>query len=173
MAALAAMMGAALPTVAGVGAPHVAMAADAQPAGPSIQYLESVAHASDPNTFHPGSRVALKLRARPQVKALADPVPTGTPSADPSAPADPSPSASVDPSAAPTPLPPGPTSGSGLKRQVVGFLPYWEVNASDLTLRYDLLDDRLLQRRVRPEQQPRDEPMAPRAPAGRAGRAAG
>ena len=40
-----------------------------------------------------------------------------------------------------------------LRRQVMGFLPYWEVN--DAVLDYDAaLDDRLLQRRRRQERQP-------------------
>ncbi len=32
-----------------------------------------------------------------------------------------------------------PTAGAGLRREVFGFLPYWQVNASTLRLRYDLL----------------------------------
>jgi len=32
-----------------------------------------------------------------------------------------------------------PTAGAGLRREVFGFLPYWQLNSSTLRLRYDLL----------------------------------
>ena len=81
-----------------------------------------------------------KLLAEEVLAASAAPVATS----DPGASADPNATPSPDPNATPTPAPtsaaaPPVTGPGGLRRQVIGFLPYWELTSPDLTLRYELL----------------------------------
>ncbi|HWP63069.1 MAG TPA: glycosyl hydrolase family 18 protein [Candidatus Binatia bacterium] len=151
--------------------------AGTSPAGPSILYEESLAHAGDRITFSPGERVRVPFRPRPgdvwpvggrpprslpagrasgremaesrQGAIWADvagsPPPTadggtdGGPDAPVTAPSDVvagEEGAIVGPTADPTA---DPTAGAGLRREVFGFLPYWQLNSSTLRLRYDLL----------------------------------
>jgi len=78
--------------------------------GPSIHYEQAQQHAADRVHFEPGERASVKLR--PRVGALE--------------------SAATEGSSAPV-------SASGLRREVFGFLPYWELSDGDTTLHYDLL----------------------------------
>lgn len=83
-----------------------------------------------------------KVTAEESPGASIEPVASPDPGASPDPNASPSPS--PDPNATPAPLPTAPpappvTGPGGLRKQVIGFLPYWELTSSNLTLRYELL----------------------------------
>ena len=127
---------------------------------PSIQYDEAVRHADDAIAFTPGERVTVGFQPR-----AGDTWPVGgaQPAALPAGRLDgktmraQGPDLSVDlPSGGPAPVdatstsfhdtamgPTGPAvepdarvSPSGLRREIFGFLPYWQVNSSSLRLDY-------------------------------------
>ncbi len=136
-------------------------------AQPGIQYADALAHADDPNRFTPGGRVTVPFRprasdgwvvdghrpvalpagrlsgqamaaARSASGAVPDgPLPVDRPSGVPTVAAS---SATFE---AESPLVTGrsvePTAASGLRRQIFGFLPYWELGDSDTVLNYSLL----------------------------------
>ena len=95
----------------------------------SIQYQEAVAHAGATFSFVPGGVVSIPFRPRPGDSSTID---GGAPIALPAA--------QGSDQAAPNTLGPGSVTpngiGSTLRRQVLGFLPYWEVSA---TIDYDTL----------------------------------
>jgi len=121
----------ALAVSAGLAAPSPATAAATTVAttGPSIQYGEAVAHAGESYSFAPGGIVTVPFRPRPGDSTMVD-------------------------GAAPVALPAGRGSGAAapnltgpesvtpngttnlLRREVFGFLPYWELNS---TLDYSTL----------------------------------
>ena len=152
-------------TLAGHAAPPAATLTDATPGssadpadGPSIQYLESVAHAGDRIDFQPGARVSVPFRPRATDRwsvggAAPRPLPagrlTGAEMRDaqgPPAPAD-DPAASPDTTNADSAVLTAPVAGQtvaavgdgGLRREVLGFLPYWEVGDSSTVLDYSTL----------------------------------
>jgi spore germination protein YaaH/flagellar hook assembly protein FlgD len=92
-----------------------ARAAASELGSPSIQYEEARAHAADPNLFRPGGPSTVLLRART---------------------APPSPPHGVISATTASSIVP---SNSGLRREVFGFLPYWELNDSSLVLNYGTL----------------------------------
>jgi spore germination protein YaaH/flagellar hook assembly protein FlgD len=145
-------------TTAGAADTHAQEAKDA--GRPSVQYEEAMAHAADKTTFAPGGRVTVPFKPRasdrwvvggvaPKAlpagrlsgKALRDgaKVPHLAPAGEPSAavgPADvPYPtratSIPIDLAAAVDP--------GGLKREVFGFLPYWELSDSSTRLDWEKL----------------------------------
>jgi spore germination protein YaaH len=131
---------------------------------PGVHYEDALAHANDRIAFTPGGRVIVPFRPRAsdswQVGGHSPrALPAGTlsgrdlllaaddkaaPSPDPTAPID---APAIDPSDAPAadgasatlPSSSGDVSldGTRLRRQVMGYLPYWEVSAA--TLDYELL----------------------------------
>ncbi|MFL5675044.1 MAG: glycosyl hydrolase family 18 protein [Chloroflexota bacterium] len=161
LAAAALLLITALPSAtAGVDAaePAVSAAPSSELLRPSVQYEEAVAHAADRTAFVPGGRVTVpfkprkgdrwvvggvtprelpagrlsgtaihdaKTPQRPMGVAPAEPVvavgPADLPYLDPATAFVAQPAAAVDPGA--------------LKREVFGFLPYWELSAS--STRYD------------------------------------
>ncbi len=112
----------------GVVSPSVANAAGGDPAtGPSIQYQEALAHAAEPHTFTRGAAVTVPFRPRPGDSRLVDGAPqialpagAGSPSATPGA-------QTLAPNVA----------ANILRREVLGFLPYWELSGTSLN--YDAL----------------------------------
>ncbi|HXI44917.1 MAG TPA: glycosyl hydrolase family 18 protein, partial [Candidatus Acidoferrales bacterium] len=129
------------------------------PDGPSIQYLDSVAHAGDRIDFQPGPRVSVPFRPRATDRwsvggALPRPLPAGrlsgaemrdqagppAPATDPLANPD---TTNADSAASTTPLASAQTVAAvgdgGLRREVLGFLPYWEVGDSSTVLDYSTL----------------------------------
>ncbi|MGZ6339553.1 MAG: hypothetical protein ACXWNG_04230, partial [Candidatus Limnocylindrales bacterium] len=143
---------------------------------PSIQYLDAMAHAGDPDRFTPGDRVTVPFTPRasdrwPVDGAAPRPLAAGRESGRqmaagaqdtvwPDVPGAPVPaeaaaaSAPVDAPANAGPIiaaegtsarlwgmPASPTldASSNLRRQVFGFLPYWELGAPGTVLNYDLL----------------------------------
>ncbi len=136
---------------------------------PSIQYEEALAHADDKTAFAPGDRVDVPFKPRtsdrwavggasPRAlpagrvsgRAMRDAVPAAkaAPASDPTAPAavEP-PSPPVGPADAPTVDPaaviPADLAASvdpgGLRREVFGFLPYWELTDSSTRLDWEKL----------------------------------
>ena len=129
---------------------------------PSIQYEEAVAHENDKIEFTPGDRVTLGFTPRSDDRWPIDgKLPTALPAGrldgteiraqghrwdagfDPTAdqpsdggPATPATNASaILPGAVdPTPAPDARVSLEGLRKEIFGFLPYWEVNSSTLHL---------------------------------------
>ncbi|TME83481.1 MAG: hypothetical protein E6I45_03755, partial [Chloroflexi bacterium] len=137
---------------------------DAAGLAPGIQYEEAEAHAGDHIRFTPGGRVGVPFRPRlddswPVDGKAPRSLPAGrrsgleiarspTGETDPVAPRN----ADVDQSSA-NPLPAdtaslsttsplageGMAASSALRRQVFGFLPYWNVNDSGMVLNYNVL----------------------------------
>jgi len=109
--------------------------ARANPAGadattePSIQYQEALSHAGDTYSFAPGGAVSVPFQPRPGDSSMVD-------GAAPIA----LPAGQGSDRAAPNTIGPGSVTpngiGSTLRRQVLGFLPYWELGT---TLDYDTL----------------------------------
>jgi spore germination protein YaaH/flagellar hook assembly protein FlgD len=105
-------------------------AADAFAAGPSEAYLDAMAHATTTYAFAPGAPVRIPLRPRAAAAGT-----VGDPATS---------SASIGPSSGAA----APATSSGLRaasavaaaaslrRQVYGFLPYWELVDPDLRLDY-------------------------------------
>jgi spore germination protein YaaH len=130
----------------------------AAPGATSIQYQEALAHRNDPNTFVPGDAVTVPYRPRTgdttevdgglpvalpagtatgrsmaaspigSVWAASDVVPPVTVPSD----------SEVEPSSASPASGPATPADNVLRREVYGFLPYWEAVAGP-TLNYDLL----------------------------------
>ena len=133
---------------------------------PSVQYEEAVAHEHDRIAFAPGGRVTVGFSPRPgdpwtvgggapkslpagrlDGKAIRaqGPRSTVTISATIDAPIETGPalaatpasfSPSADAQATPSVTPQAAVSLSGLRREIFGFLPYWEVNSTSLRLDY-------------------------------------
>ncbi len=175
--------GGAAPNAAPAGVAPNPAPAGADPAGPSIQYLDSLAHAGDHPTFTPGDRVAVgfsprttdtwavdggrpsalpagretgkTLAAMPNSSAWAGAEqprrggPAAAASAAAGAPVDapsgPSLAASsttyeeITAAAAPNDNPQAVVNPNGLRHEVFGFLPYWEVSDSSTTLDWSVL----------------------------------
>jgi spore germination protein YaaH len=95
--------------------------------GPSIQYQESLSHASDKYEFKPGGVVTVPFRPRVgDSNLVGGAAPVALPAAKESGVAVPS-----------TSTTPSVVQGSSLlRREVLGFLPYWEVGS---TLNYDTI----------------------------------
>ncbi|HEU4673243.1 MAG TPA: glycosyl hydrolase family 18 protein [Candidatus Limnocylindrales bacterium] len=135
---------------------------------PGVQYEDALAHADDPNTFTPGGRVTVGFRPRagdawPVDGRLPVALPAGratgramiadrarvTAAPAVAAPVDQASRGDVVDAApaafeAPSPLvtatgPVEPAASSRLRRQVFGFLPYWELGDSSTVLNYSLL----------------------------------
>lgn len=146
---------------AGVGAagPPESVAADA--VRPSIQYEEALAHADDQIVFAPGGRVSVPFTPRPEddwtvggvsPRALpagrlsgqairnADPAaePEPTPAGD-RVPGDALDSPIINPQAAVSADLAAAVDPGGLRREIFGFLPYWELSDSSTTLDWEKL----------------------------------
>jgi putative cell wall-binding protein/spore germination protein YaaH len=87
------------------------------PEAPSIQYLEAQAHAADRLPFAPGGPVTVPLQGGSPIEPSAVGTTNGPPGAGAAGPL--------------TAVKPG-----GLRREVFGFLPYWELGDSALRLDY-------------------------------------
>jgi spore germination protein YaaH len=125
-----------------------------EPAVGSVMYRQALEHADDPNLFTPGDAVVVPYQPRLGDKTSIDggsPValPAGTASGRSMAQEkEGSPSATndvLDPTAAspsaigqPAEMQPAAASGNVLRREVFGYLPYWESSYSS-SLNYDLL----------------------------------
>jgi spore germination protein YaaH len=97
--------------------------------GPSIQYQEAMAHAADRYSFAPGGAVTVPFRPRPGDSVMVDgAAPVALPAGQGST------------AVAPNLASPGPVTPNGttnlLRREVFGFLPYWELGS---TLDYNSL----------------------------------
>ncbi len=160
------LLAAAVPP-AGAGAAPVAGTGDTSPAGglrPSIQYEQAIAHAGDRATFAPGDRVSVPFTPRPADRWTIDgrralPLPAGRLSGSTIRSARPDASGSAAPGALrPAPRPTGPVDApfvdpaaaisthvaavvdpGGLRREVFGFLPYWEIADPSTTLDWETL----------------------------------
>ena len=138
---------------------------------PSEMYLDSLQHAGDPNTFVPGGRVTVGFQPRPgdgsAVGGTApQPLPAGRLSGtemDSRATAAPAPApGSLAPTAStgdsrligpvaiparatsfeiPATIAPAPPAATGLRREVYGFLPYWQVSDPATRLKFSVLSD--------------------------------
>ena len=126
---------------------------------PGIHYEDTLAHANDRIAFTPGGRVTVGFRPRAgdawevagrapralpagtasgrELLPHATKAPDGAPPAEPAV--GPSAAPNADGASAALPLEVGQAGldGTRLRRQVMGFLPYWEVNSA--TLDYELL----------------------------------
>ena len=151
-----------------VGARSTAPADDAPELLPSIQYEEAMAHEKDALTFEPGKRVSVGFTPRatdtwPVDGRAPRPLPAGrlsgtelamspqgeTTSKTAAAETAPIDAAAVDGAALqaatttsltdPAAADPLDTGATGLRRQVFGFLPYWELSDSSTTLDYSVL----------------------------------
>ena len=111
-------------------APATAYAADpTATTGPSIQYQEALAHSAKTYSFAPGGPVTVPFRPRSGDSAMVD-------GAAPEALSAAQGSSAVAPKlTAPSIVTPNSTL-SALRREVLGFLPYWEVGS---TLNYDTI----------------------------------
>ena len=168
MGFVVAVVAAAVPGAGGVpGISAAADLAPAAPAllGSTTQYQDALQHVGDPNRFAPGGRVEVPFQPRPgdawQVSgrapirlpagrasgaqlAAVGRLPTVTMAAAPrgvTRALPPSSTAIPAPRAAdmPVPLVVRPRVSTGLRRQVFGFLPYWELTDSSAVLDYSLL----------------------------------
>ncbi len=90
---------------------------------PSEMYLDAQQHAADPNTFEPGGRVTVGFQPR---GSTPDPV------------AMPARAASF---AVPAPAAPAPLAATTHRRDVYGFLPYWEISDPSTRLDFSVLSD--------------------------------
>jgi hypothetical protein len=127
-------------------APDLSPFATAPGQGPSEMYLDAQRHAGDPNEFVPGGRVSVGFQPRAVDGStvggrVPGALPAGrlsgmqmasdaatTPSSEPGAPTVPAAHAAY---AAP--------AATGLRRDVYGFLPYWEVSDSSNRLNFSVL----------------------------------
>ena len=152
-------VGAAVPTVVPASAPTGAIR-------PSIQYEETVAHADDQIAFVPGARVSLPFTPRseddwavgghePQPlpagrlsgQSIRSSVPGARSGAEPGAATKPEPGPIVttldrpilDPEAAVRADLVAAVDPGGLRREVFGFLPYWELTDASTTLDWEKL----------------------------------
>jgi spore germination protein YaaH/flagellar hook assembly protein FlgD len=127
--------------------PAVALASDPGVAAPpgelrtSIQYEEALAHADDQIEFAPGGRVAIGFDPRRSDRWTVGGVrpqalPAGRMSGRAIRSADP---AIVDPGALIPAQPAAVVDAGGLKREVFGFLPYWELTDSSTRLDWEKL----------------------------------
>jgi len=107
-------------------APGIAQAVPATE-GPSAEYLDAMAHATDRPAFTPGGPVTVPLEA--DGPATTD---VGTTNGPPGVGADAGAPAAA--TAATTT-----STATGLRREVLGFLPYWTLGRSDLRLDYTTL----------------------------------
>jgi spore germination protein YaaH len=127
--------------------------------GPSVQYLDSLAHAGDRIDFQPGARVSVPFRPRAADHWSVDGGPpralpagrlSGAEMRDAAGPPAPSadPSAAPDTTGADAAVPTAPLAlaettaavgAGGLSHAVLGFLPYWEVGDSSTNLDYPTL----------------------------------
>lgn len=140
----------------GVGAAAPGDAASAGALRPTIQYEEAVAHADDRIAFAPGGRVSVPFTPRPEDDWTVGGVsPRGLPagrltgqairSAAPGADSSTAPvsgpldSPIIDPEAAITADLAAVVDPGGLRREVFGFLPYWELSDSSTTLDWEKL----------------------------------
>ncbi len=145
--------------VAGAGAPPVVDRAGA--VRPTIQYEEAVAHADDHITFAPGGRVSLPFTPRPEddwtvggvspqalpagrlsgqtIRTALPADPAGAPAAEPAPPAGALDSPIVDPYAAVKADLAAAVDPGGLRREIFGFLPYWELSDGSTTLDWEKL----------------------------------
>ena len=94
---------------------------------PGIQHEEALAHAADPNVFTPGTRATVPLRSRPGAVGTTKAAPTSA------TPRDHAPVPESVPSAKAL------AASSGLRREVFGFLPYWEVADPSAVINYSVL----------------------------------
>jgi spore germination protein YaaH len=134
--------------------PATTTPADEAQLEPGIQYEDAVAHENDRIDFQPGGRVTVGYRPRlGDTWSVDGKAPRGLPAGTASgrdilagSAATPEPAASgdsgvvdADGASAQMPLQAGEIAqdGTRLRRQVFGFLPYWEVN--DAVLNYDVL----------------------------------
>jgi len=147
----------------GVGA---AVPGDAAPPGavrPTIQYEEAVAHADDQIAFAPGGRVSVPFTPRPEDdwtvgglsprrlpagrlsgQAIRSEAPGAGPAFSPVVPSSAPAGGSFDtpilgPQAAVTADLAAVVNPGGLRREVFGFLPYWELTDSSTTLDWEKL----------------------------------
>jgi spore germination protein YaaH/flagellar hook assembly protein FlgD len=151
--------------LAGVGA--AAPAADLAPGAlrPTIQYEEAVAHAGDQIAFAPGGRVSVPFTPRPEddwtvggvsprrlpagllsgqairsaEPGSADRVTNAAPATSPAPPPGAPDSPILDPAAAIRTDSAAAVDPGGLRREVFGFLPYWELSDSSTTLDWEKL----------------------------------
>ena len=145
----------------GVGAAAPGGAAPADALRPTIQYEEAVAHADDRIAFAAGGRASLPFTPRPEDdwtvggvsprrlpagRLTGQAIRNAAPSSDPSiAPIQPAPgiepldSPILDPQAAITAQLAAVVDPGGLRREVFGFLPYWELADGSTTLDWEKL----------------------------------
>jgi len=109
--------------------PVKAIEPGAEPAtGSSIQYREALAHAGDSYSFAPGNIVTVPFRPRAGDTAVVDgATPVALPAGQGAAPVSPG---ATDPGSA------TPNAANFLRREVFGFLPYWELGSG---LNYDAI----------------------------------
>ena len=133
---------------------------DEATAVPSIQYEEAMAHADDRMSFEPGGRVTIPFKPRKSDRwavggvrpgalpagrltgrAMRDTPPAVGPSPAESSntPVGPVDAPYLDPSAANPAHLAAAVDPGGLKREVFGFLPYWELSDSSTTLDWEKL----------------------------------
>jgi spore germination protein YaaH len=105
-----------------------AYASDPEGSGPSIQYLEALSHATKTYSFTPGGVVNVPFRPRSGDAAMVD---GAAPVALPAAHGSPGHAPAQTPA-----LTSANVVASTLRREVFGFLPYWELNT---TLNYPTL----------------------------------
>jgi spore germination protein YaaH len=112
-------------------------------AEPSQMYLDLQAHASDPIAFQPGERVTVPFVPRAgDTRSVGGAAPQALPAGRLSGSEmllENTPGTSPEPSAGPVVAPRLRPAASGLRREVYGFLPYWEVSASTTHLDWRVL----------------------------------
>jgi spore germination protein YaaH len=115
--------------------------------GPSIHYLEALAHADDPNLFTPGDAVTIPFRPRSDTDYQVDGVaPVALPAGRASGRSMAASSQGSVAAVADVVMPASPAATTGkavpgsssnvLRREIFGFLPYWE---SSYTPNYDIV----------------------------------
>ena len=113
-------------SVLALAAPAALTAGADESSGPSIQYQEAISHAGENFSFSPGAAVTVPFQPRPGDTTMVDGgAPVALPAANGGSALAPAPSSVV---------PAG--TISSLRREVFGFLPYWELGS---TLDYDTL----------------------------------
>jgi len=126
--------------------------ASSLPQEPTIQYEDAMAHANDPNRFVPSGRVTVPFQPRATDRVLVDgALPRSLPAGRESGASRTISNASEQIGRAGTsasPITTGPTTlaasavpaaSTGLRRQVFGFLPYWQLGDPTTTLNDSLL----------------------------------
>src|SRR5262249_49844815 len=116
------------------------------PPEPTAEYHAAEAHARDPIVFAPGARVSVPFVPRAEDAwdvdgAPAQPLPPGDASgsqmraaATPSSPGESELASATMPASAAPVASAARVSPTGLRREVFGFLPYWELNARSTVL---------------------------------------